>query len=116
MPSPNDAITHLVSLTALRDREQLDQGLAQAVQRLLLARSAGVHRLIQDRAGAGHWFTSALIRSEGVLSCDPSWADPAGLPLLDDFPLRCQTLEDPTVLQVPTQPPLDGCRRSAGRD
>jgi diguanylate cyclase (GGDEF)-like protein len=106
MPTPNDAITHLVSLTALRDREQLDQGLAQAVQRLLLATSAGVHRLIQDRAGARHWFTSALIRSEGVLSCDPSWADPASLPVLDDFPLRRQTLEDPTVLQVPTQPPL----------
>jgi diguanylate cyclase (GGDEF)-like protein len=105
MPSPNDAITHLVSLTALRDREQLDQGLAQAMQRLLLAHSAGVHRLIQDRAGARHWFTSALIRSEGSLQCDPSWADPVCLPALDDFPLRRQTLEDPTVLQVPTQSP-----------
>jgi len=105
MRSPHDAITQLVSLTALRDREQLDQGLAQAMQRMLMARSAGVYRLIQDRAGERHWFTSALVQPGRGLSCDPSWADPACLPPLADFPLRQQSLEDPTVLQVPTQPP-----------
>jgi len=105
MRSPHDAITQLVSLTALRDREQLDQGLAQAMQRMLMARSAAVYRLIQDREGERHWFTSALVLPGGGLSCDPSWADPACLPPLADFPLRQQSLEDPTVLQVPTHPP-----------
>jgi diguanylate cyclase (GGDEF)-like protein len=105
MHSPHDAITQLVSLTALRDREQLDQGLAQAMQRMLMARSAGVHRLIQDRVGERHWFTSALVHPGRGLTCDPSWADPACLPPLADFPLRQQSLEDPTVLQVPTRPP-----------
>jgi diguanylate cyclase (GGDEF)-like protein len=105
MHSPQDAITQLVSLTALRDREQLDQGLAQAMQRMLMARSAGVYRLIQDRAGERHWFTSALVQPGQALMCDPPWAAPASLPPLEDFPLRQQALEDPTVLQVPTQPP-----------
>jgi diguanylate cyclase (GGDEF)-like protein len=105
MHSPHDAITQLVSLTALRDRDQLDQGLAQAMQRMLMARSAGVCRLIQDRAGERHWFTSALVQPGRGLTCDPSWADPDCLPPLADFPLRQQSLEDPTVLQVPTRPP-----------
>lgn len=107
MSIPQGALEHLVSLTALRDREQLDQGLAVAFSRILSVRSVGVFRVIQDREGERHWFKCALYRPGQSLECDPSWVDPASLPAFDEMPLRQQVLEDPTVLQVPTLPPAE---------
>ena len=102
MSIPQGALEHLVSLTALRDREQLDQGLAVAFSRILSVRSVGVYRVIQDREGGKHWFKCAYFRPDHPLECDPGWVDPNSLPAFDDMPLRQKVLEDPTVLQVPT--------------
>ncbi len=107
MSIPQGALEHLVSLTALRDREQLDQGLAVAFSRILSVRSVGVYRVIQDREGGKHWFKCAYFRPDHPLECDPGWVDPTSLPAFDDMPLRQQVLEDPTVLQVPTLPPAE---------
>ncbi len=106
MSSQQGAIEQLVALTSLRDREQLDQGLAQALCRILSAHSAAVYRTVRDAQGERRWFKCALIRPGQALECDPSWADLDRLPTMADEPLKHQVLDDPSMLQVPTQPPL----------
>ncbi|TBO34268.1 GGDEF domain-containing protein [Aquabacterium lacunae] len=106
MNSPQGAMEQLVTLTSLRDREQLDQGLAQALCRILDAHEAGVHRTIRDGEGQRRWFKCAKVTASGGFDCDPSWAEPESLPAFDDEPLRQQALEDPSMLQVPTRAPL----------
>jgi diguanylate cyclase (GGDEF)-like protein len=105
----NGAIEHLVSLTALRDREQLDLSLAQALGSMMQARSAGVYRVVLDKASVARWLSCGLSRPDTLLAADPSWIDPDELPELDAFPLRQEALELQAVLQVSTRPPqLDG--------
>ena len=102
----NSAIEHLVSLTALRDREQLDLSLSQALGSMMQARSAGVYRMVLDKQATPRWLSCGLSRPGTLLAADPSWIDPGELPELDAFPLRQEALELQSVLQVPTQPPL----------
>lgn len=105
----NSAIEHLVSLTALRDREQLDLSLAQALGSMMMARSAGVYRVVLDKEALPRWLSCGLSRPDTLLAADPSWIEPNELPELDAFPLRQEALELQAVLQVPTQPPhLEG--------
>lgn len=96
----------LVQLTSLRDREQIDLALAQALGSLLQARSAGIHRVLLDRLGNARWLSCGLSRPGELLSSDPQWIDPMELPELEAFPLRHDVLVEQSVLQVPTQPPL----------
>ena len=54
-PEPSDAMSHLATLTAQRDRELLDVSLAQGVLDLLGACSAGVYRLVgREEIGRAH--------------------------------------------------------------
>lgn len=101
----SSAIDHLVSLTALRDREQLDLSLAQSLGALLQARSAGVHRLVQDKGGQARWLSCGVSRPGALLVADPRWLPPEDLPLLEDFPLRQEVIETHATVQVATRPP-----------
>jgi diguanylate cyclase (GGDEF)-like protein len=105
----NSAIEHLVSLTALRDREQLDLSLAQALGSMMQARCAGVYRVVLDKDALPRWLNCGVSRPGTLLAADPGWIDPQDLPEIDAFPLRQDALELQSVLQVPTHPPqLDG--------
>ncbi|RZL09163.1 MAG: GGDEF domain-containing protein [Rubrivivax sp.] len=97
---------HLVRLTSLHDREQVDLALARALGAICQARAAGVHRVQPDRQGVMRWMSCGVSRPGELLSSDPPWVDLSELPGLDDFPLRQDVITDLTVVQVPTHPPL----------
>ena len=103
----NSAMEHLVAMTELRDREQLDLALAASVSQLLHARLTGVYRVVKDMQRVEHWSTRGEIRMGGSLISDALWGDADGLPLVDEFPLRQDTCGDQTVMQVPTMPPKE---------
>ncbi len=99
-----EAITHLASLTAQRDREQLDVTLAQGVLDLLnLASSVGVYRLVGREDEARRWLCSGLARRNQLSISDPPWVDLESLPAFTDYPIRAQALEGRSLEQVDEQ-------------
>lgn len=99
-----DAITHLASLTAQRDREQLDVTLAQGVLELLnVASSVGVYRLVGREDEQRRWLCSGLARRNQLSVSDPPWVDLDSLPAYSDYPTRAQALEGRSLEQVDEQ-------------
>ena len=90
--SAGDAMSHLAALTAQRDREMLDVSLAQGVQDLLGALSAGVHRLVGREDEPRHWFRCGVARRGELTLSDPPWADLHQLPAESACPLRVQVM------------------------
>jgi diguanylate cyclase (GGDEF)-like protein len=101
------AMDHLVGLTTLRDRDQLDLSLTQALADLLDAQVVGVHRVIKDKHEVSRWLRAAVLRAGQAPVSDPSWVETQQLPALDDFPLRVDALADQLVVQV-ALPPAQG--------
>ena len=99
----DDAISHLASLTAQRDRELLDVSLAQGVLELLGAVSVGVYRLVGPE-DARHWLCSGLAQRGQLTVSDPVWADMDTLPRDGRFPLRLQALETRVIAQMALPP------------
>jgi diguanylate cyclase (GGDEF)-like protein len=99
-PLADDAISHLASLTAQRDRELLDVSLAQGVLELLGAASVGVYRLVGPEEEARHWLCSGLARRGQLTVSDPVWADMDALPSESHFPLRQQAVGNRAIAQA----------------
>jgi len=98
--SPKDeAIDHLASLTAHRDREMLDVSLAQGVQELLSAGSVGVFRLQGQEGDLRRWLCCGLARRGEFTVSDPSWVDADTLPPEAAFPLRQKVLASRQICQ-----------------
>lgn len=85
-------MSHLVALTAQRDRELLDVSLAQGLQDLLGSSSVGVYRIIGRDDEARRWLCCCLARKGQVAISDPPWIDLHELPLESDHPMRAQAL------------------------
>lgn len=99
-----DAISHLASLTAQRDREQLDVTLAQGVLDLLnVSSSVGVYRLVGREDESRHWLCSGLSRRNQLTVSDPPWVDLESLPAFADYPIRQQALEGRSLEQFDEQ-------------
>ncbi len=99
-----EAITHLASLTAQRDREQLDVTLAQGVLELLnTVSSVGVYRLVGREDEVRRWLCSGLARRNQLSVSDPPWIDLDSLPAYSDYPTRAQALEGRSLEQVDEQ-------------
>ena len=99
-----EAISHLASLTAQRDREQLDVTLAQGVLELLnFSSSVGVYRLVGREDESRHWLCSGLARRAQLTVSDPPWVDLDSLPLFSDYPARQQALEGRSMEQRDSQ-------------
>lgn len=99
-----EAISHLASLTAQRDREQLDVTLAQGVLELLnFSSSVGVYRLVGREDESRHWLCSGLARRAQLTISDPPWVDLDSLPLFSDYPARQQALEGRSMEQRDSQ-------------
>jgi diguanylate cyclase (GGDEF)-like protein len=109
-PDVADAISHLVSLTAQRDRDLLDVSLAQAVLDLLGVNMVGVYRLIGREEEERRWLCSGLARRGKITVSDPPWVDLASLPLFDEFPLRKSVLGSKVMDQgeVPVGQSVEG--------
>lgn len=100
------AMDHLVGLTALRDRDQMDLALTQVLADLVDAQAVGIYRLVKDKREVFRWWRAAeLIEGQGAPTADPAWIKPEDLPAMDDHPLRADALNDQLVLQV-TMPPM----------
>lgn len=95
------AMDHLVGLTALRDRDQLDLALTQVLTELYAARMVGIYRIARDKQGQERWLRGAELLQGQSIQADPHWADMDELPLLEDFPLRQDALNDQLFMQVP---------------
>jgi diguanylate cyclase (GGDEF)-like protein len=77
-------IEQLTQLTALRNREEMDLCLAQAVRLRLSADEVRVARLLGD-PGDERWLVGAQVGPAEDASCaDPSWIELRDLPPLDD--------------------------------
>ncbi len=100
----DDAISHLASLTAQRDRELLDVTLAQGVLDLLGSVCVGVYRLIGREDEVRRWLCCGLARKGQIAVSDPSWVDLHALPLETDHPLRAQAV----TTRLPGQAEPDG--------
>lgn len=99
-----EAISHLASLTAQRDREQLDVTLAQGVLDLLnVSSSVGVYRLVGREDESRHWLCSGLSRRNQLTVSDPPWVDLESLPAFADYPIRQQALEGRSLEQFDEQ-------------
>lgn len=99
-----EAISHLASLTAQRDREQLDVTLAQGVLELLnFSSSVGVYRLVGREDESRHWLCSGLARRAQLTISDPPWVDLDSLPFFSDYPARQQALEGRSMEQRDSQ-------------
>ena len=70
-PAVEDAISHMATLTAQRDREILDVSLAQAVLDLLGVSMVGVYRLIGRDEEVRRWLCSGLARRGKLTVSDP---------------------------------------------
>ena len=92
IPVMDDAISHLASLTAQRDREVLDVNLAQGVLDLLSATSVAVYRLIGREDEERRWLCCGLARKGQITVSDPPWVDLHSLPAEVDHPLRVRAL------------------------
>lgn len=81
-----EIIDQLADLTSLRDRDNLDASLAQAMRDLLQPESIAVHRVIGD-AGDLRWLTrTRLAKGDLAATTDAAWSDPAALPVLPSRP------------------------------
>ncbi|MDE2593934.1 MAG: GGDEF domain-containing protein [Burkholderiales bacterium] len=99
-----EAISHLASLTAQRDREQLDVTLAQGVLDLLnVTSSVGVYRLVGREDETRHWLCSGLARRGQLTISDPPWVDLDSLPVFSDYPTRQQAMEGRSLEQIDEQ-------------
>ena len=106
-PEPSDAMSHLATLTAQRDRELLDVSLAQGVLDLLGACSAGVYRLVGREDEQRHWYQCGLARRGQLTVSDPPWVDLHQLPLEGAYPMRAQAVAARALAQVEVQPSPD---------
>ena len=100
MPLSVSAMDHLVGLTALRDRAQLDLALTQVLSELFDACVVGVYRLVRDKQGQGRWLRSAELKPGYRPMADPHWIEMEKLPALAEFPLRQDALDDQMFMQV----------------
>lgn len=99
-----EAISHLASLTAQRDREQLDVTLAQGVLDLLtVCSSVGVYRLVGREDEVRRWLCSGLARRGQLTISDPPWVDLDSLPAFADYPTRLQAMEGRSLEQTDEQ-------------
>lgn len=99
-----EAISHLASLTAQRDREQLDVTLAQGVLDLLtVCSSVGVYRLVGREDEVRRWLCSGLARRGQLTISDPPWVDLDSLPGFSDYPTRQQAMEGRSLEQIDEQ-------------
>ena len=99
-----EAISHLASLTAQRDREQLDVTLAQGVLDLLnVCSSVGVYRLVGREEEVRRWLCSGLARRGQLTISDPPWVDLDSLPAFSDYPTRQQAMEGRSLEQIDEQ-------------
>ncbi|MBQ0960160.1 GGDEF domain-containing protein [Ideonella sp. 4Y11] len=79
-------IEQLTQLTALRNREEMDLCLAQAIRLRLAADEVRVARLLGD-PGDERWLVGAQVGPAEEATCaDPSWVELRDLPTLDDQP------------------------------
>lgn len=100
------AMDHLVGLTTLRDRDQLDLALTQVLADLVDAQAVAIYRVVKDKREVSRWCRAAeWIAGQGAPTADPIWIKPEDLPRLDEHPLRADALNDQLVLQV-SMPPM----------
>ncbi len=91
-PAVDDAISHLATLTAQRDRELLDVSLAQSVLDLLGVSAVGVYRLLGREDEVQHWLGCGLARRGAIAVSDPPWVNIESLPRADAYPRRQSVL------------------------
>lgn len=94
---------HLADLTEFRDRDVLDVSLAFALRDLLRLRSVAIlHRV--GEVGNERWLTRARLNAgDAAAASDPSWFAPDSLPLVADFPLRCEAISRAQVVSGPSE-------------
>lgn len=94
----SELVEHLAELTGFRDRDVLDVTLAGAFRDLLHPRSVAIYRVVGDGDNQ-RWITRArLAEGDAVATADPAWADIESLPILSQYPARCEALSGQTVV------------------
>lgn len=96
-------LDHLADLTALRDRDGLDNALVATLQELLRPNSIGIYRLVGPLNNE-HWLTCALI-TNGVIQhqARQAWAELDELPRAGEFAYRQKAMvsRQPVTTQDP---------------
>ncbi|MDC8770578.1 GGDEF domain-containing protein [Roseateles albus] len=95
----SEVVDHLAEMTGFRDRDVMDVTLVCALRDLLEPLSVAIFRCVGD-AGEQRWLTRARLGADdAVATADPLWSDPAGLPLLQDYPQRLDCMHSRAVVQ-----------------
>lgn len=90
-------VEQLAELTRYRDRDLLDVTLANAFRDLMRPRSVAIYRKVGE-AGDERWLTRArLLPGESMTIGDSLWTSLDALPKIEDFPARCDALQDTIV-------------------
>lgn len=97
-PSSPQIVDHLAELTRHRDRELLDITLVRAFRNVLQPRSAAIYRRIGEAQHERWTLRARLVGNDEIAKSDPPWAKLNELPLLTEFPARCEALNGRTVL------------------
>jgi len=88
----SQSLDHVATLTRMRDRDRLDEGLASALHELIAPRSVTIYRTVGE-ASDRRWVPRAQVRQgKPDLSFDTIWSGLEDLCLLDAHPQRCAAL------------------------
>lgn len=108
-----ELVDQLADLTALRDRESLDDALLKTINDLLILDSAAIYRVVGERDNE-RWLTCSQIQGGEIISARTSaWPELNSLPLLAAHPLRLQAHASRLTVQTSATPyctvfPLSG--------
>ena len=100
-----ELIDLLASLTAHRDRERLDVGLAESLMLLLQPEAVGVWRLVGEGEDWRWLQCASMQRGQVAAASDPPWIDFQELPPREAAPQRSECLN--RQLQIAAPDPVD---------
>ncbi|MES2879650.1 MAG: GGDEF domain-containing protein [Pseudomonadota bacterium] len=112
-------VDNLADLTALRDRDALDNALISAINDLVQAQTSAICRVVGD-AGNERWLITAQMQARQTdPTADFAWSHLDFLPSLAAFPLREQALSLRQVMATKGKPcvtvfPITGTTGSSG--
>lgn len=111
-----ELVDQLADLTALRDRESLDDALLKTINDLLKIESAAIYRVVGE-AENERWLTCAQIRGGEIVSARASaWPEINSLPLLAAYPHRMQAHATRRAVQTDGTPGTTVFPLSTGPD
>jgi diguanylate cyclase (GGDEF)-like protein len=111
-----ELVDQLADLTALRDRESLDDALLKTINDLLILESAAIYRVVGEGENQ-RWLTCSQIHSGEIISARTSaWPELNSLPLLAAHPLRMQAHTSRRTVQTSATPYFTAFPLSGGAD